>query len=100
MTGIPENFDEYRRKSISEKTIKDPSEKQREILKLINDLKGNDEWNALNEMGIKGLEGRFAPMVTLFLGAIGAYVSRNKEPPAETFVFHSGAAGDQMFLFL
>ena len=31
MTGIPDNFDEMRRKKVSEKTIKDPSEKLGEI---------------------------------------------------------------------
>lgn len=35
MTGIPENFDEVRRKKISEQTIKPPQEKQREILDLM-----------------------------------------------------------------
>ena len=31
MTGIPDNFDEMRRKKISEQTIKAPSEKLKEI---------------------------------------------------------------------
>lgn len=31
MTGIPENFDERRRKTISERTIRDPSQKAKEI---------------------------------------------------------------------
>lgn len=35
MTGIPENFDEFRRKKISENTIKSADEKQREIVKLM-----------------------------------------------------------------
>jgi hypothetical protein len=29
MTGIPENFDEFRRKKISEQTIKDPDAKMK-----------------------------------------------------------------------
>ena len=36
MTGIPENFDEQRRKKISERTIKKPGEKQREIMSLMS----------------------------------------------------------------
>jgi len=31
MTGIPDDFDEFRRKKISEATIKDPVDKLREI---------------------------------------------------------------------
>lgn len=32
MTGIPEDFDEFKRKKISESTILDPQTKRREIL--------------------------------------------------------------------
>lgn len=39
MTGIPENFDEMRRKKISESTIKNPPEKVIEIQELMGKLK-------------------------------------------------------------
>lgn len=39
MTGIPEDFDEMRRKKISESTIKQPGDKMREIAGLMNRLK-------------------------------------------------------------
>jgi hypothetical protein len=39
MTGIPENFDEFRRKKISECTIKDPIDKKKEIGRLMEELK-------------------------------------------------------------
>jgi len=38
MTGIPEDFDEFRRKKISEATIKAPTDKHREIGELMNKL--------------------------------------------------------------
>jgi hypothetical protein len=39
MTGVPEDFDEYRRKKISENTIKAPNEKHKEIGELMTKLK-------------------------------------------------------------
>jgi hypothetical protein len=53
MTGIPENFDEFRRKKISENTIKSADEKQREILNLMKELRANQDFCSLKEMGIK-----------------------------------------------
>ena len=53
MTGIPDNFDEFRRKKISEQTIKSPEEKQREIVRLMKQLRDNDEFRSLKEVGIK-----------------------------------------------
>lgn len=47
MTGIPDNFDEMRRKKVSEKTIKDPSEKLGEIEYLVEQLKNAREIKAL-----------------------------------------------------
>jgi hypothetical protein len=48
MTGIPENFDEHRRKKISEATIKNPSEKINEIEGLMRLLK---DANEVRELG-------------------------------------------------
>jgi hypothetical protein len=52
MTGIPENFDEMRRKKISESSIKNPPEKVKEIGGLMNELRDSDEMKALRELGI------------------------------------------------
>lgn len=53
MTGIPDNFDETRRKKISENTIKRPDEKQREIKSLMKELREDNDFCSLNELGIK-----------------------------------------------
>jgi len=42
MTGIPDDFDEMRRKKISENTIKNPNEKIKEISGLMDKLKKVD----------------------------------------------------------
>ena len=39
LTGIPENFDERRRKDISDRTIKDAKDKAAEINQIMSDLK-------------------------------------------------------------
>ena len=53
MTGIPEDFDEFRRKKVSEITIKPPHDKKREIGELMNKLKDCREINDLEGIGIK-----------------------------------------------
>lgn len=53
MTGIPENFDEMRRKHISEKTIKPPEEKVREITKFVDQVKGQEKIKEFNDLGLK-----------------------------------------------
>ena len=53
MTGIPEHFDEFRRKKISENTIKKPEEKQKEIISLMDELRGDNEFSSLKELGIR-----------------------------------------------
>jgi len=52
MTGIPDNFDENRRKSISQQTILSPSDKFREIEGFMTDLKKSKEIENLSEIGI------------------------------------------------
>jgi hypothetical protein len=44
MTGIPEDFDEMRRKKISEHTIKFPNEKMKEISGLMDRLNKVDDF--------------------------------------------------------
>lgn len=39
MTGIPDDFDEFRRKKISEATIKSAEERRSEINQLMNEIK-------------------------------------------------------------
>lgn len=53
MTGIPDDFDENRRKSISQATILPPSEKYREIDGFIKQLESSNEIKTLGDMGIK-----------------------------------------------
>lgn len=52
MTGIPDNFDEHRRKKISEATIKNPPEKIHEIEGLMRLLKDSNEVRELGQFGI------------------------------------------------
>jgi hypothetical protein len=74
MTGIPENFDEFRRKKISESTIKQPQEKQKEILSLMKELRADNDFCSFEELGIevsKHLEqtkGRLIPTPRINLG--------------------------------
>lgn len=74
MTGIPEDFDEFRRKKISQNTIKSPEEKQKEILRLMKELRDVDEFYQMKDLGIKvskhleTVKGRIIPMPQLSLG--------------------------------
>lgn len=74
MTGIPENFDEFRRKKISENTIKRPDEKQKEILGLMKELRRVNEFCSLNDLGIEvskhlsTVKGKLIPMPKINLG--------------------------------
>ncbi len=47
MTGIPDNFDEFRRKKISENTIRQPNDKMNDIGELIKKLRYADQLNDL-----------------------------------------------------
>jgi len=47
MTGIPDSFDEFKRKKISEATIKTPNEKKRDIEDF---MKQADKVNDLNSL--------------------------------------------------
>ena len=53
MTGIPDDFDEFRRKKISEATIKSAEERKKEIQGLMNEIKNTNEIDSLKEIGIK-----------------------------------------------
>lgn len=52
MTGIPDDFDENRRKKISEQTIRPPNEKYEEIQGFVRELKERKELETFSEMGI------------------------------------------------
>lgn len=74
MTGIPDTMDEFRRKKISENTIRDASCKQDEIKKLMRDLKDTAEFASLKEIGIKinkdmeVIKGKIIPNPRITLG--------------------------------
>ena len=46
-------IDEVRRKKISERTIKRPDEKHKEIMGLMKELRQTNDFGSLNELGIK-----------------------------------------------
>lgn len=52
MTGIPDNFDEQRRKSVSQNTILNPSDKAKEIKSFMDQLVKKGEIQDLADMGI------------------------------------------------
>jgi hypothetical protein len=52
MTGIPDNFDENRRKAISKQTILAPDKKKREIEDFIGELEKGNHIQNLKELGI------------------------------------------------
>jgi hypothetical protein len=52
MTGIPDNFDEQRRKIVSQNTILPPAEKHKEINTFMEQLKSKGELQDLSDMGI------------------------------------------------
>ena len=53
MTGIPDDFDEFRRKKISEATIRSAEDRRQDINSLMREIKNTNEIYSLNEMGIK-----------------------------------------------
>lgn len=53
MTGIPDDFDEFRRKKISQATIKSAEQRKNDISVLMNEIKDTSEINSLKEIGIK-----------------------------------------------
>jgi hypothetical protein len=74
MTGIPDNFDEFRRKKISELSIKSPEEKICEIEKLMKQLEPSSQMKTLDEIGLKinkkmqTIKGKLIPLPELELG--------------------------------
>ena len=53
MTGIPDDFDEFRRKKVSENTIRNPSDRKRDIDNFMNQVKGTEGFKNLDQLGIK-----------------------------------------------
>ena len=75
MTGIPDDFDEMRRKKVSEKTIKNPAEKLRDIEELMKGkLSKESDLKELSELGLDisrqltTFKAKVAPMPKLQLG--------------------------------
>lgn len=47
MTGIPEDFDEFKRKKISEQTILDAYTKRKEIMNVVKEIEKTDDFSKL-----------------------------------------------------
>lgn len=52
MTGIPDSFDEFKRKKVSEATIKSPSDKKREIEEFMRQADQVNDLSSLKQLGI------------------------------------------------
>ena len=52
MTGIPDSFDEFKRKKISESTIKPAFEKKKEIDNFMKKVDEVQDFSSLRELGI------------------------------------------------
>lgn len=84
MTGIPDDFDETRRKKISEATILNPADKFREIEGFMKELERSNELKNLTDIGINlsnrmnKFQAKEIPKPALELGA-NKFVERGKE---------------------
>lgn len=52
MTGIPDSFDEFKRKKISEATIRSPADKKRDIEDFMSQAEKVNDLSSLKELGI------------------------------------------------
>ncbi len=83
MTGIPDDFDEHRRKNISQATILPPSDKYREIEGFMKELEKTNEVKTLSDIGINlssrmnKFQAKEIPKPALELGA-NKFVERGK----------------------
>lgn len=74
MTGIPDDFDEFKRKKISEQTIIDASTKKKEIMNVLKEIQKTDDFNKLAEVGLRlsdklySLKAKSIPTPILALG--------------------------------
>lgn len=74
MTGIPEDFDEFKRKKISEQTILDAQTKKREILKVVQEIETTDDFERLQDIGLRlnkklySFRGKMIPTPRITLG--------------------------------
>lgn len=75
MTGIPEDFDEFKRKQVSQNTILDAPSKMKEIKYLMEDLDRHGEFKELSKIGINlsnrmnEMKGKQIPAPRVTLGA-------------------------------
>jgi hypothetical protein len=53
MTGIPDDFDEFKRKKISEQTILDARTKKGEIMHIIKEIQRTDDFEKLEQVGLR-----------------------------------------------
>ena len=74
MTGIPEDFDEFKRKKISEQTILDARTKKNEIMQIMKDIQRTDDFEKLEQVGLRlkrdlySLKGKTIPVPRIALG--------------------------------
>jgi hypothetical protein len=74
MTGIPDDFDEFKRKKISEHTILDARTKKSEIMQIMKELQRTDDFEKLEKVGIKlkkdlhSMKGKSIPVPRIELG--------------------------------
>jgi hypothetical protein len=74
MTGIPESFDEFKRKKISEATIRSPADKRAEIENFMREADQVNDLSSLKELGIQidrklnEIRARIIPFPRLELG--------------------------------
>lgn len=53
MTGIPDDFDEQKRKKISQATIRSPADKKRQIEQFMKEASKVNDLSSLKELGIQ-----------------------------------------------
>lgn len=84
MTGIPDNFDEMRRKRISDATIKSVTQRRKDIQVLMDEIKDSPEMEAWNDLGIRinpsmqKIEAKVISAPTIALGG-KKYVDNGKQ---------------------
>ena len=53
MTGIPDDFDEFKRKKFSEHAILDSFTKQKEITNIVREIEKTQDFDRLEQIGIR-----------------------------------------------
>lgn len=80
MTGIPDDFDEFKRKKISEETIRSPSDKRREIEDFMRQAEQEKNFSSLKELGIE-IDKRLNTMTAKLIPCPRLQLGSNKSVP-------------------